>query len=349
MHLPVVGEIGAGQAQLLRAVAGHRGQDHDRRPGPRRRRHGGALRVDRPRRRAGPDRAGPGAAASTSGRAGEDVAEGDLLVEDGTVLGPAPPRPARRGRPGHRAVPPAAAGRDHLDRVRAARARQPARPRLDLRRQLVPARRRGPPGRRDRLPGRDRPRRAARRSSTRWTTSWSAPTSSSPAAGSPRATTTWSRRRSRRSAASGSAPVAMQPGQAAGLRASSARTAPRSSRCPATRSRRTSPSSMFVLPALRKLMGKTPYVPADRRRPAHPRDLLAGGRRQFVAGEFAVDRGGPHVDAGRRPRVAPDRRPGVVQRVDRGARGRHLGGGRRAGAGPAARRGLLTERARWTA
>ena len=51
----------------------------------------------------------------------------------------------------------------------------------------------------------------------------------------------------------------------------------------------------FVLPAIRKLMGKTPYSrPTTRARLTHgissPED-----RRQFVRGEYAVDRGGPYV------------------------------------------------------
>ena len=43
MHLPVVGEIGAGQTRHARDVAGHRGQDHDRRAGPAGLRRGRAL------------------------------------------------------------------------------------------------------------------------------------------------------------------------------------------------------------------------------------------------------------------------------------------------------------------
>ena len=67
VHLPVVGEIGAGQAQLLAHVARHGGQDHDRRPDADRRRRGGPLRVDRPGRGPGPDRPGAHGRASTSG------------------------------------------------------------------------------------------------------------------------------------------------------------------------------------------------------------------------------------------------------------------------------------------
>ncbi|GAA2146573.1 molybdopterin molybdotransferase MoeA [Nocardioides koreensis] len=52
---------------------------------------------------------------------------------------------------------------------------------------------------------------------------------------------------------------------------------------------------MFVLPAVRKLMGKAPYSrPTTRARLTNPISSPAG-RRQFVRGEYAVDRGGPHV------------------------------------------------------
>ena len=51
--------------------------------------------------------------------------------------------------------------------------------------------------------------------------------------------------------------------------AGSARTGCRSSRCPATRCRRTSPSRCSCCPALRKLMGKTPYAVPTVTRPAH--------------------------------------------------------------------------------
>ena len=52
---------------------------------------------------------------------------------------------------------------------------------------------------------------------------------------------------------------------------------------------------MFVLPAIRKLMGKAPYSrPTTRARLTNGISSPAG-RRQFVRGEYAVDRGGPHV------------------------------------------------------
>ena len=87
MHLPVVGEIGAGQARLLALSPGTAVKIMTGAPVP-----------------AGADAVVPyewtdrGVAqvritrAPTPGqhvrRAGEDVAEGDVLVEDGTVLGP---------------------------------------------------------------------------------------------------------------------------------------------------------------------------------------------------------------------------------------------------------------------
>ena len=66
--LPVVGEIGAGQAGPAHAGARHRRQDHDRRPGARRRRRGRPLRVDRPRHREGAHRRRRPSPASTSAR-----------------------------------------------------------------------------------------------------------------------------------------------------------------------------------------------------------------------------------------------------------------------------------------
>jgi molybdopterin molybdotransferase len=51
----------------------------------------------------------------------------------------------------------------------------------------------------------------------------------------------------------------------------------------------------FVLPAIRKLMGKTPYSrPSTRARLTHAISSPAG-RRQFVRGEYARDNGGPYV------------------------------------------------------
>src|SRR3954470_4591384 len=51
----------------------------------------------------------------------------------------------------------------------------------------------------------------------------------------------------------------------------------------------------FVLPAIRKLMGKTPYArPTTRARLTHA-ITSPEGRRQLVRGEYATDRGGPYV------------------------------------------------------
>jgi molybdopterin molybdotransferase len=52
---------------------------------------------------------------------------------------------------------------------------------------------------------------------------------------------------------------------------------------------------VFVLPALRRMMGKLPYErPTRRARLTHPISSIAG-RRQFVRGAFDVDGGGPFV------------------------------------------------------
>ena len=80
---------------------------------------------------------------------------------------------------------------------------------------------------------------------------------------------------------------------------------------------------MFVLPAIRRLMGRTPYVRptvdarADPRRSRSPE-----GRRQFVRGRCRSSTAGAPVTPVGGHGLAPDRRPRRVQRADRGARGR---------------------------
>ncbi len=98
---------------------------------------------------------------------------------------------------------------------------------------------------------------------------------------------------------------------------------------------------MFVLPAIRRMMGKLPYVRPDRPRPPHPRHLLARGQGPAGARPRRL-RPRRHLRlAGRRSRLAPARRPGRVQLPDRGARRRHLRRRRRDGRRPQARRGVL--------
>ena len=77
---------------------------------------------------------------------------------------------------------------------------------------------------------------------------------------------------------------------------------------------------VFVLPAIRRMMGKLPY-----RRPLVRAEVTEGfssphGRKQFVRGHFEVSATGCAGPPGRRPRLAPDRRPGAVQQPDRGRR-----------------------------
>ena len=98
---------------------------------------------------------------------------------------------------------------------------------------------------------------------------------------------------------------------------------------------------LFVLPAIRKLMGRTPYArPATTARLT--RDLRSpDGRRQFARASYSRRDDGPGGDARRRARFPPDRRSGTVRRADRGAGGRRDGARRRAGAGAEARRGVL--------
>ena len=122
MTLPVVGEIGAGQASLLALSPGHGRQDHDRRPG--------AHRAPTPwcpyewtDRGAAKVRITQAPAVGQHVRhAGEDVAEGDLLVEPAPCSGRATSgcSPSVGRATVRRAAPPAGGG--HLDRLRAARA-----------------------------------------------------------------------------------------------------------------------------------------------------------------------------------------------------------------------------------
>ena len=91
---------------------------------------------------------------------------------------------------------------------------------------------------------------------------------------------------------------------------------------------------MFVLPAIRRMMGKLPYArPTARARLTHGA-VLAG--RQGAAGPRPLrDRPRRHVRLpGRRPRLAPGRRPRGGQLPDRGPGRRHRGRGRRDGGGP---------------
>ena len=160
VHLPVVGEIGAGQGGLMALSPGTAAKIMTGAPVPAgcdaivpyewTDRGVAQVRITRapepgparPLRRRGRRRGRPAARARHRPRA-------------------APPRPARRRRPRHRAVPPAPAGRRHLHRLRAARARHAAGSRLDLRRQLLPPGRLRARRRRHRLPRRHRPRRPA--------------------------------------------------------------------------------------------------------------------------------------------------------------------------------------------
>ena len=72
---------------------------------------------------------------------------------------------------------------------------------------------------------------------------------------------------------------------------------------------------VFVLPAIRRMMGKLPYRRPLVRADVHRRLLLSARREQFVRGHFEVSARGAQVTPGRRARVAPDRRPGAVQRL----------------------------------
>ncbi len=81
----------------------------------------------------------------------------------------------------------------------------------------------------------------------------------------------------------------------------------------------------FVLPAIRKLMGRTPYLRPEADA-VLTHDLRSPeGRRQFARGVAVGRRRPARGDAGRPPGLAPDRRPGGVRRADRRAGVRDLG------------------------
>ena len=98
---------------------------------------------------------------------------------------------------------------------------------------------------------------AARAAATRSRTSWSAPTWWSPAAGSAWAPTTWSRRCSSPARHGRVRQGRDAAGQAAGLRRRRRGRAPRSSRCPATRCSSYVSFEVFVLPAMRRMIGSS--------------------------------------------------------------------------------------------
>ena len=258
---------------------------------------------------AGAHRARPDVAPARAPRGRGRRRSATCWSSDGTVLGPAPPRPAGRGRARHRALAPATARGGHLHRLRAARAGHGARPRLDLRRQLLPARRRRAPGRGDRLPGRHRARRAAR-----------VPRRAARPAG-PRRPRGHQRRgqRGRLRRGQGGARAARHglvrrgrdaARQAAGLR--------RRRRGPDPDLHAAGQPGL-VLRLLRGVRaardapddGPAPYVRPTQTRPAHPRAALARRAPAVRPGSSRSTRERrSDGDAGRRPRLAPDRRPG---------------------------------------
>ena len=160
MHLPVVGEIGAGQAKLMALSPGTAVKIMTGAPMPT-----GADTVvpyewtDRGVARVVIGQAPVARPARPPCRRGRR--RGRRAHRARHRPRPAPSRPARGGRPVRRTLAAATPRRGHLHRLRAARARHPAGPRLDLRRQLLPAVRGRASRRRDRLPRRHRARRPA--------------------------------------------------------------------------------------------------------------------------------------------------------------------------------------------
>ena len=343
VHLPVVGEIGAGQAQLLALSPGTAAKIMTGAPMPDGRRRRRALRVDRPRRRPGPDRLPARAGPARPARRARTSSEGDLLLEDGTVLGPRHlGLLASVGRATVRSRPAAARGRD-LDRLRAARARDAARattrsttatpscsppPRaragaIAYRVGIVPDEPRAFLDALQRPAGPRRPGGHQRRG-----VAW--------------ATTTSSRRRWRRCGTVWFGAVAMQPGKPQGFGVVGEDDTPIFT-LPGNPVSSYVSFEMFVLPALRTTDGQAARTPGRhvRARLTHGVVARPRGGGSSCAASYEIGRGGPTVSPVGGARLPPGRRPGRRQRADRRARGRHRPAGRRDGAGAGARRGVL--------
>ncbi len=243
-----------GQTQIFTLTPGHRRAHHDRRADPGGLHRGGALRVDRGVRPRGARAAGArgGAAHPLRRRGGQGGRPADA---PGRGDRHPPGRAARRARPRPGADRAASPGRGDVDRHRARRARAAAGPRQHLRRQQLPAGRRGPRARRRSPTGSGPAPTTRRRSPRRSATSWCGPTSWSPAAASARAPTTWSRRCSASSAPSTSSRWRCSPASRRAS-ASSARTATPIFTLPGNPVSAYVSFEMFVVPALHKLTGR---------------------------------------------------------------------------------------------
>lgn len=292
VHLPVVGEIGAGQAQLLAMSPGTAVKIMTGAPVP-----------------AGADAVVPyewtdrGVAqvrisqAPTEGqhvrRAGEDVSEGDLLIEEGTVLGPrhiglmaAVGRSQVRSRPRPRVVvlstgselrePGTPLGHDSIydgnSFLLASSARRAGA--IAYRVGIVP----------------DEPRAFLDALHDQLVRADLVVTSGGVSQGdfdvvkealAPLGTVWFG-------------PVAMQPGKPQGFGVVGEDRTPIFT-LPGNPVSAYISFETFVLPAIRRMMGRGPYSrPTRRARLTHPITSPAG-RRQFVRGSYAVDRGGPFV------------------------------------------------------
>ena len=80
---------------------------------------------------------------------------------------------------------------------------------------------------------------------------------------------------------------------------------------------------VFVRPAIRRMLGVEPLHRTTVGAVCTEALSSPAGRRQYTRAWLDVAEGRYVVRPGRRPRLAPARRPGPGQRVHRGARGRH--------------------------
>ena len=320
-------------------VARHGRQDHDRRAGAGRRRRRRALRVDRPRRRPGPDHpVAPARASTSAARRGRH--RGRPADRGGHRPRPAPPRPAGGRRPRHRPLPPAAPGGDPST---GSELREPGTPLghdsiYDGNSCLLAAsaRRAGAIAYRVGIVP-DEPRAFLDALNDQLVRADLVVTSGGVSQGdydvvkealSPLGTVWFGG-------------VAMQPGKPQGFGFVGEDETPIFT-LPGNPVSSYISFETFVLPAIRKMMGKAPLLAADHPGPAHPRHVAR--RRAGASSCAAATRSTAAARSCRRSAAHGSHLIGdlaAVQRADRRARGRHLGAGRRAGAACCARRGVL--------
>ncbi len=318
------GEVAGRPAGTAPALARHGDEDHDRRPGAR----PAPTRSCRTRHRPGRGRrqiSAPSESGQHIRRVGEDVEAGTAVLHGRGPARSARHRPAGRHRTGQGAGPAAAPGGGDLDRFRARRPGSAAdQRRADLRLELLPAGRGGAGRRGPGVPGR----------------AWWATTPTSvkqlindqliradlilTTGGVSQGDYDIVKAVMPELGACDFASVAMQPGKPQGFGLIGDDRIPMIM-LPGNPVSAFVSFEAFVRPVIRKLMGVRPYVrTAVRCLAAHAMNSIAG-RLQLARGMVTVtERRRLAGRAGRRPRLAPARRPGAGQRLGGAARGRRV-------------------------